>query len=115
MMRYSLLTFLNQQKEPIAFLYLDTNAGRVVILFRDQRKLHVVAEYAIRNVLKPGHLMGAVEREFSSTEEVARQLRKDDPLLSDAAFLPDSDPFVIELLEVLLEEMIPLRAHDASP
>jgi len=100
-MRYLVLIFLDEHESPISFLYLDTNVGRVVILFRDQDKLAVVAGYAIEHILKPGHKMGVVELEFSSTEEAAHLFGEDDPLLRDATFLPDSDPFVTELVASL--------------
>jgi len=101
---YSMLIAIDEREDLARYLYLDTTAGQVVILFQDKEKLRVIARSVLNLKLAPGESMQVMDVDVSSIEEAAREIRENDPLLRDAIVLTDSDPFVTRLVVSLRPE-----------
>jgi hypothetical protein len=98
---YSILVLADEQGNIISHLTLKTNRGPVVVFFEDKEKLAVIGQDAANQILENGQNILAIDLESSSLEEASRVVIENEPTLSGAMFMMDSDPFVTRVVTSL--------------
>jgi hypothetical protein len=93
-----MIILADQQGKQGMYYFLNTDHGRMVILFENLKKMDIVSEHI---TLKPGWKFMAAQGEFASIEEAAREIGREQPHLRDAMFVTDSDPIVTQLIAAL--------------
>jgi hypothetical protein len=98
-MKYTLPLLIDgQTREPLGLFSLETTAGPIVLVFSNTVKLADFYEAGSRMVNAEGNLIGSVDIEAPSFDQVVEELWSMGLLERDASLLPDSDPLCDQLL-----------------